>query len=160
MPTLSMNYAASAAVTLGLTTTPLGDGNWWQSAVVDNGTNLYIDATLGGSIQVGATVVDGGTIDIFLYGDIDGTVYTGGASGSDAAYTADGEELLLVDFHTIVIDATANVDYVWGPRSVREAFGVMPKKWGVVVQNNTGGALHGTGSNNTLDYYGIKYTSA
>ena len=158
MPTLSNNYATSAELTL--TATSLADGAWRQSAAIDNGTNLYLDALLGGSLQVGTTPTDGGTIDVYLYADIDGALYTAGASGSDAAYTADGEELLLFDFATIVVDATSDVDYVFGPRSVREVFGVMPKKWGVVIENNTGATLHATGTNNTLAFYGIKLDSA
>lgn len=160
MANLTNNYATIATLTMGLTTTPLGDGSWWQSLVVDNTTNKYLDALLGGSIQVGTSPTDGGTIDIYLYADVDGTLYTGGASGADAAYTADGEEKLLLDFLSIVVDATSDQDYVFGPRSVREVFGVMPKKWGLVIENNSGAALNATGTNNTLAFYGMTLDSA
>ena len=159
MTTLSINYASAATVTLTLTS--LGDGSWRQSTVVDNQSNLFVDASLGGSVQTGTNPTVDTTIDIYLYGSYDGTNFTGGASGSDAAYTPDGEETLFVRIKTIVVDATSDQDYVWGPVSVRDAFGGhMPREWGVVVENNTGATLNATGTNNETQFTGIKYTNA
>ena len=155
MATATLNYATAATITLtlaGLTNT-----SFRQSAVVDNTTNKYQDAHLGGSIQVGTTPTDKSTIEVYLYGTFDGTAYTAGASGSDAAYTADGEELLLVPAQIIQVDTTTDQDYVWGPVSVAAAFGgYMPSKWGVVVKNATGVTLNATGTNNITKFIGIK----
>lgn len=151
----------STAQTVTMTNTSLGDGSWRQSASVDNATNLYVDAHLGGSIQTGTTPTANGTIDIYAYGSYDGTNFTGGASGSDAAYTADGEELLFPLLLSITVDATSNQDYVFGPVSVAQAFGgVLPETWGIVIENNTGAALNATGTNNEIQFFGITYTSA
>lgn len=151
----------STAQTVTMTNTSLGDGSWRQSASVDNGTNLYIDAHLGGSIQTGTTPTANGTIDIYAYGSYDGTNFTGGASGSDAAYTADGEELLFPLLLSITVDATSDQDYVFGPVSVAQAFGgVLPETWGIVIENNTGAALNATGTNNEIQFFGVTYTSA
>ena len=98
MATYRLNYATAASVTITLTS--LGDGSWRQSASVDNGTNKYIDAHVGGSIQVGSAAA--GTIDIYAYATYDGSTFTGGASGSDAAYTANGEESLFKLLEVIV----------------------------------------------------------
>lgn len=158
MATSNLSYAASAAITLTLTS--LADGSYRQSTAVDNGTNLYMDAHVGGSLQTG-TSPTGGTIEIYAYADIDGTLYTAGASGTDGAYTADGEEGLLKLLLVITPDTTSDQDYVWGPVSVASAFGgILPKKWGLVVANNSGAALNATGTNNTTDYYGIEFTTA
>lgn len=159
MATISMNYSTAQTVTITLTS--LGDGAWRQSASVDNGTNKYIDAHLGGSIQVGTTPTDGTTIDVYAYGTYDGTNFTGGASGSDAAYTADGEEDELRLIQVITVDATSDQDYVFGPISIAQAFGgVLPETWGIIVENNTGAALNATGTNNEIQFFGIKYDSA
>lgn len=159
MATTTLNYSTAQSVTL--TATSLADTSWRQSASVDNGTNLFIDAHIGGSIQTGTTPTAGGTIDIYAYGSYDGTNFTAGASGTDAAYTADGEEGLFKPLETIVVDATSNQDYVWGPVSVAQAFGgILPETWGIVIQNNTGAALNATGTNNEVQFFGIKYTSA
>ena len=140
MATASQNYATAAALTITLTS--LGDGSYRQSTAVDNGTNKYLDAIIGGSIQVGTSPTDGSAIEIFAYGTYDnGTTYTAGCSGSDAAYTADGEESLLAPLALIIVDSTSDQDYVWGPVSVAQAFGgFLPEEWGIVVR--TGPELH------------------
>lgn len=151
----------STAQTVTMTNTSLTNGSWRQSASVDNGTNLFIDAHLGGSIQVGTTPTANGTIDIYAYGSYDGTNFTGGASGTDSAYTADGEELLFPLLLSIIVDATSDQDYVFGPVSVAQAFGgVLPETWGIVIENNTGATLNATGTNNEIQFFGITYTSA
>lgn len=159
MATTNIAYATAASVTL--TATSLADGSWRQSTAVDNTTNLYMDAHIGGSIQTGTTPTANGTIDIYAYGTYDGTNYTGGASGTDGAYTADGEELLFPLLLSITVDATSDQDYVFGPVSVAQAFGgVLPSKWGIVIENNTGAALNATGTNNEVQFQGVTYTSA
>lgn len=152
-------YSTAQTVTITFTSS-FTDGSWRQSTAVDNGTNMYIDAHIGGSIQVGATPTAGGTFDIYAYGTYDGTNYTAGCSGSDSAYTADGEEDELMFLTSITVDATANENYVWGPVSVASAFGgVLPETWGIVVENNTGDTANATGTNNEVQFFGITYTS-
>ena len=57
--------------------------------------------------------------------------------------------------------AASNDDYEWGPVSVAEVFGgVLPSKWGLVVHNDSGAALHATGTNNSTRYFGIKHDIA
>lgn len=155
MATATPNYSTAQTVTITLTS--LADGSWRQSTAVDNTTNKYLDALLGGSIQTGAIPTADSLIEIYLYGTYDDTNYTAGASGTDGAYTADGEETLFKLVETIIVDATANQDYVFGPISVAQAFGgLMPKKWGVVVKNGTGDALNATGTNNEVQFLGYK----
>jgi hypothetical protein len=153
---LTPNYASAATVTI--TMTSLGNDSWRQSAVVDNTGNKYVDALLGGSIQVGATPVNGNAITVYVYGTYDSSTYTAGASGSDAAYTSDGEAHLFLPVERIIVDSTSNQDYVFGPVSVASVFGgVLPPKWGVVVHNLSGGSLNATGTNNAIKFTGVKY---
>lgn len=163
MATRTLNYAAAASVTITLTS--LASAGWRSSAVVDNTTDKYLDALVGGKIQVGAVSADG-TLEIYAYGTYDGTEYNGGLDGTDTAITwgttpsassvegFNNLELLGV----IAVDTTDdNKDIRWGPFSVAEAFGgLLPSKWGVVVKNNTGLALHATGTNNECQFIGIK----
>lgn len=163
MTTASPNYAGAAGTAISITLTSLGDGNWRQSAVVDNTSNLYMDAMVGGSIQVGTSPTAGGTIDIYAYGQYDATgEYTAGASGSDAAYTADGEETSLKLVDVIQVDGTSDQDYEWGPASVAAAFGLLslPQRWGLIIENNTGATLNATGTNNEVKYTGVNFDSA
>ena len=150
-------YAAEATITLTLTS--LGNGSWRQSTVVNNTTDLYTDALVGGSVQTG-TLSAGGSIDFFCYGQTnDDPDYTGGASGTDGAYTADGEELLFPFLGTIITDDTDDDrDMAFGPWPVAPLFGGhLPQRWGIVVENNTGAALHATGTNNEVVYRGLNY---
>lgn len=155
MATTSLNYAAAATLTITLAS--LATATWRESTAVDNTTNKYTDALLGGKIMTGTTPTVNTTIEVYLYGTYDGTAYTAGASGTDAAYTADGEELLFPVAQIIQVDATSDQQYVFGPISVAAAFGgVLPSKWGVVVKNSSAVALNATGSNHEIKFIGVK----
>ena len=159
MATTSQLYSAWTALTITLAS--LANDAWRESTVVDNTSNLYDDVLIGGSITTGTTPTANKTVEVYFYALADGTVYTGGASGADAVYTADGEETLFPICEIIQVDATSDQAYVFGPVSVRAAFGgAMPSKWGVVVKNATGVALNATGGNHVLKYMGIKTTIA
>lgn len=159
MTTTSMNYAAAVNVTL--TQESLANGSWRQSTVVDNTSNLYVDVLLGGIVRTGTSPTADATIDIYIYASYDGVNYTAGASGSDAAYTADGEENLFKKIETIIVDGTSDQYYVWGPVSVAALFGgTMPSKWGVVIENNSGSTLNATVGNNETQFIGIKFDNA
>ncbi len=162
MTTTKVAYAGASGVAITLTKAGLADGSWRQSASVDNTSNLYLDALVGMSVQTGTSPVAGGTIDIYAYGQYDGSAeFTGGASGSDAAYTADGEELLFKLIGVIVVDATSDQDYEFGPVAIARFFGgFLPQRWGIVIENNTGVALNATGTNNETLYTGIHITTA
>jgi len=155
MATTSLNYAAAAALTITLAS--LANNAWRESAAVDNTANKYTDALLGGKIMTGTTPTVNTTIEVYLYGSYDGTAYTAGASGTDAVYTADGEELLFAVAQIIQVDATSDQQYVFGPISVAAAFGgTMPSKWGVVVKNASAVALNATAGNFELKFIGVK----
>lgn len=166
MPTLTINYAAAASLTLGLVS--LADAGWRESTAVDNSVNKYVDAHVGGKIQIGAVAADG-TISFYAYGSYDGTEYTAGVTGSDGTITwgttgatgVDGFNDLFF-LGAIAVDTTDdNDDKRWGPFSVASAFGgILPTKWGIVVRNSTGTAFHATGTNNECQFIGIKYDVA
>jgi len=159
MATGKLTYSAAQSITI--TQTSLGSGSYRESTAVDNGTNRFIDAQVGGITQLGAVGADG-TIDIFAYGTYDGTNYTAGMTGSDAAITwgtntsVDGF-LDLRFLGSVAVDNTDdNDDRKWGPFSVAAAFGgALPSKWGIVIRNNTDIALHATGTNNEVQYIGV-----
>ncbi len=166
MATVTTNYTAAATVTI--TVTSLADGGYRESSAVDNSSNKYVDAIVGGKIQVGAVGADG-TIAIYAYGSYDGTEYTAGVTGSDGTITwgttgstgVDGYNNLPL-LGVVSVDTTDDNDDVrWGPFCVAAAFGgVLPTKWGIVVKNSTGTALHATGTNNECQFMGVKFDVA
>jgi hypothetical protein len=164
--TATINYASAASITCTLTS--LASAGWRQSAEVSNTTNKYIDALVAGSIQAGSVTADG-TIEVYAYGSIDGTVYSGGLGTTDQGITwgttgstsVHGYNQLKLLQVLDVDDTDDNEDIEFGPVSVASVFGgVLPEKWGVIVKNNTGASLHATGTNNAIKYQGIKFDSA
>jgi hypothetical protein len=155
-------YATAASMTITLTS--LGSAAYRESTAVDNTTNLYLDAFVGGRVQIGAVTADG-QIEFYAYGSWDGTLYTAGLTGSDAAITwgtTGGVDSYndLVPLGSVAVDTTDdNDDVKFGPFSVAAAFGGrLPPKWGVVVKNSTGIAFHATGTNNEMKYRGVYET--
>ncbi len=168
MATISQNRATAASITC--TVTSLADGGYRCSAVVDNTTNLYMDAQLNVSIQAGAPTADG-KISVFAYGGMDGTtIYDGGLNGANETITwgttpstSSVEGFNQLKLLTVLsVDSTDdNNDIEATIGSVAAAFGgILPARWGLVVLNETGATLNATGTNNTFDYVGIKYDSA
>lgn len=127
------------------------------STLVDNTTNKYPDYILAGFITAHASVAPtvGTTIEIWLYGSEDDS-YTlpDGIGVSDANKTLTStytKNSGLVLAHIITVSAVAAVKYDIRPLSIRNAFGgILPKKFGVYVVQNTGQALNATGSNHQL----------
>lgn len=160
MATVSTQYYSQETITISLNN--LGDASWRQSLYVDNSTNRYIDALLGGLVTVSATspLTDGGTIEVYAYGSwTGGSTYTAGCTGADGAYSPTGEEGLLRLVETIVIDATLSEQYAFGPVSMASVFGgTLPSRWGVVVRNETNQQFAASG--NSIVFQGVKFDSA
>lgn len=167
MATSNIAYGTTTAIAV-TSADSLGDGSWCSSALVDNSSSLNIDAVVGGSLQIGTPTADG-SIDIYVAGSWDGTEFTAGVDAGDAAITwgttgsthVNGEFDLPLLASVSVAGTDDNNDVVFGPFSIAQAFGgTMPKEFCIVIENNTGAALHATGTNNHLEYTGITYTSA
>ena len=153
MAVTTITYASDSAVTLTLAS--LADGAYRQSTVVDNNTNGYIDVQVSGGITTGTSPTADENIEIYAYADA-GTDYTGGASGTDSAYTAAGDENQFKLIAVIVVNGTSDNEYIWGPVSISQAFGgLTPKEWGIVVRNNSGVALNSTGANHFVNFVGL-----
>jgi hypothetical protein len=165
MTTATINYAAAATLTMTLaalaTDASLLAGR--ESTAVDNTTNLYVDALVGGKVTSHASVAPtaGKQIEVWAYGTYDGTTYSGGCTGSDNNLTFASEKTMLKLLTIIPTDASTAHTYEWGPFSVAQAFGgTMPQKWGIYMVQNTGQALNATAGNHEVKYTGIKFVSS
>lgn len=129
----------------------------WQSDVVNNSANLYLDELVELEIHMGTGTsgADKG-LTVYAYASIDAaTTYTESASGSEGSYTmATDRQLRPIGFiPATVTSATLKA----GPFSVAAAFGgVLPERWGIVVYNNTGIALS---TGNVIKHQGVYATS-
>lgn len=150
MATTKLQYGDATALTI--TVNSLASGSARESTAVDNTTNVYVDAMLYVALKLTAgTPADG--IDVYLYASADGTNYDDNATGSDAAITlrTNPNFVLLGRIQT----ATAGA-LTWKKSflSIAAAFGgVMPRKWGVIIVNNSGFAFDSSG--NSITYSGI-----
>lgn len=137
-----------------------------ESTVVDNSSNLYIDALLSGQITTGTSPTASKQIVVAVYGttyDGTNTYYPAGATGSDANLTPTAAGLVgppgfLVPAVVIPTNSTTNVKYKFGPVSVAQVLGLqtLPIKWGVFVWHNTGVALENTGGDQFIYYQGVQ----
>lgn len=159
MANITQGYGTSnQAITI--TIASLANGSSRQSTIVDNTSNLFTDALVLLKIKTGASgTTTTGVVTVYAFGTTDnGTTYSENAGASDAAITlTSNPNVRLVG----VINCVANATTYYSPVfSIASAFGgVLPAKWGIIINNGTGGALDSTGGNHSAVYQGV-YTVA
>lgn len=152
-------FGGNTAITITYTT--LANLSSHQSAAVDNTANLYLDALVTVSFTTGA-VASPTTVYVYVAGSIDGTTWPGegsghndGVTGLDAAITLESPTNLRL--LGVINTPTASMSYVSSPMSVAQAFGgVMPLKWSIIINNQSGAAF----TAGTASYTGVYTTNA
>lgn len=155
MSTRKIAYAASVGITCTLDS--LANAGARECTAVDNGTNLYLDAILDINIPLAAGTPTANTaaINIYFYSSEDGTNFLDNATGADAAVTLRSPTNLKGPAVFPTPDS-GGLTYKCLIESVARMFGgLLPRKWGFVVQNSTGLAFS-TGCTKT--YTGITET--
>lgn len=167
MATATINYAASAALTITLASLASATSKLTgrESTAVSNTTNKYIDALVGGKITTGTTPTTGKTIEIWVYGAVNDTpTYPDVLDGtdSDETFGDDGSKFAALKLAKVInTDATSDQSYWVAPFSVAQLFGgVMPTHWGLWITHDTGVALNATAGNHEFKYTGIRYDVA
>lgn len=157
MATISTEkLGATTAITCTLNSLAASATVGRQCTVVDNGTNLFDDALLTIIVTTG-TVSAPVAVWVYIFGSEDGTNFDqddGVIGTTDAAYTVNAASNLR---GPVAISCPTSSKVYNKVISIASFFGgVMPRKWGFVVVNNTGGALAGSG--NSASYTGITET--
>ena len=154
MADIKNKYATKADFTITLAS--LANNGARQSTEIDNSSNLYLDALVQVKIKSPASsTASTGVVNIYAFASADDqTTRTENAGASDAGITLTSPtNARLIGVLNVVANATT---YYGGPFSVAAAFGgVMPKYWGIIVENKTGGTLDSTGGNHTISYQGV-----
>lgn len=151
MADVKQAFGTSTSITITLNS--MASGGARESTVVDNSSNLFLDALVRVSVSVG-TVGAPKEVRIYVYGSEDGTVYEDPATGSDAAITLEDPPVMKL---ARVIPTPSNSKVYESVFTVAQCFGgIMPRKWGIVVENQTGAAL--AGSANSATYSGMYQT--
>lgn len=131
-----------------------------ESTVVDNTSNQDFDAAVMVKIKSGAASTSAtGYVNVYVYASADGgTTYNDNATGSDAAITlVVPPNARLIGVVNIVANATT---YKAGPFSVASVLGYLPGKWGVIIENKTGGTLDATGGSHSVIYERVRGSSS
>lgn len=162
MSTRKIVYGSKTA--LSITLASLGSAAVRSSAFVNNDSNKYVDAIVGGKITAGTSPSATGTIAVYAYGTVDpdettprySGAYDGEVDGTDKAITKkDNSARLLGRFQ---LETTTGRVLNLPPMSVAAVFGgVLPEEWGILIENETGVALNSTESNHGLWYQGLHY---
>lgn len=156
MANIKQEFGSSTAITITLNS--LASAGTRESTAIVNTTDKFLDAlvTVIAKLAAGTPASDK-AIYVYAYGSEDGTNYTDNATGYDAAITLRNPTNLKLVATIAVPDAGA-LTYKSHPFSIAAAFGgVMPRKWGIVVENKSGLALDTTG--NSASYTGIYASS-
>ena len=168
MATTTISYSSPTTITCSVAST--GSSSTWvagrESNEIDNTTNKYVDALVQGKITVGTTPTASTQILVYVWGSdtAASTANIDVIDGADSAETItsagvrDGFLKLAV---AINVDATtSDRGYPFGPFSVADLFGQLPKYWGMFVMHNTGVNLNSTGGNHAFTYTGVKFDTA
>jgi hypothetical protein len=165
MSTVNIAYAASSVITITLasiaTSATFVAGA--ESTIVDNTSNKYVDAIVGGKITVGTTPTVNTQILVYVFTPIDSTpTYPDVMDGTDSVETLTsvgvGRGFLKLGAVLDVDAVTSNIAYPFSFTVAALFGGVMPSRWGLFVAHNTGVNLHATGGNHVIKYEGITYT--
>lgn len=125
-------------------------------AVVDDGAD---DVIVGGFFTTGTSPTTAKRIQVFLYASWNGgTTYSAGLAGTDGDAPDAGETGGLIGPIWVTdTDATNDHRYEWGPVSLVGVLGVVPDRWGLVVQHDTGVNFNATAGNHEASYRPVKY---
>jgi len=130
------SYGASAAITAtALATLANSALAGWQCAALDNSVDLALAVliTLQVTLAAGSPANDK-TVYVYVYESEDGTNYTDNATGAAGLLTRrDPTNMKLIG--TIATPDSGALTY---KQTFLYAPGVMPRKWGVFVNNYTG----------------------
>lgn len=172
MAETKIKYAADAALTVTNWGTGLANGEYALSSVVDNSSDLFLDALVGGTIAAstvtGGPIVAGDTFDVYVVaqysdtatdigGAIDALLGWGNEEAEDTAFVK-ANLVLLASLHVQATTPDTTQDLHFGPVGIAQLFGgIMPKKWGLILHNNSAATL---GAGSDANYIGITYETA
>ncbi len=166
MTTTKLSYSAATQLTITLnpSSTGIANNSARLSTAVDNSTNLYLDALVGVSIKTASgSLASNPYVNVYAYAFVDGTNYTDqdrmNSAGTDSAFTLGGSPYNVRLIGVLNVKTAATTTY-GGAYSVAAAFGgVLPTKWGVVIENQSGLALDNSAPGSVY-FYGITATNA
>jgi hypothetical protein len=129
-----------------------------ESTEVLQSTDLALDVLIDGKITTGTSPTAAKRIIIWAWaGAYDGSTARrpAGVAGADAGLTPGSSWANeFYQLHWIDTSATSNVTYTFAGKSLLACFGgvMLPPRWGLFVEHNTGNNLDSTAGNHELRY--------
>lgn len=168
MATTTISYTTATTITCSVAS--VASSSTWvagqESNEIDNTSNKYDDALVQGKITVGTTPTASTLILVYVWGSDTSAATTNldtidGVDSTETLTSAGVRDGFLKLGAAINVDATtSNRSYWFGPFSVADLFGQVPKFWGLFVTHNTGANLNSTAGNHSFTYTGIKFDTA
>lgn len=129
----------------------------WQSTVVDNTSNLYLDSLVMAVIDFANTApANSKCVFFFAYHGLESGTYTNPVTGSEGTLTlldvtanAQAMKMLGILPYTTADEVAESV--LWSVAAT--AGGILPPYWGVAAINHTGAAIAASG--NTIKFRGV-----
>lgn len=156
---MALNYGSSNALSFaGAFATAANNAVHSSAAVTTSTTNNIVDTMVRVQCTAG-TVASPNQVVVYVYGSEDGTNF---ASNSGTSDDVDGTAKALTALQSptnmrllgVVSTMVSSATYKSQPMSIAAAFGgIMPRKWGIVVQNTTGAAFTAASGSYTEIYY-------
>lgn len=156
MADIDTNYGTKTAITITLAS--LADGSSRQSTSWSTLTGNQIDQLVRARSNGQSGGIDFCMIYVFGALDDSSNEFTDNAGASDAAFTtANIKNSPLLG----ALSMNAATAVCGGPYSIASAFGgFLPAEVGLIVHNDSGAALHATGSEHDFEYIPVYVSSA
>jgi len=144
MSDIKTKYGGSSQA-IAVTINGLANDAKRESTAVDNSANCFLDALVQVKIATNTAADSSGdkSVYVYAYGTVDdGAACSANASGSDAAFGTDPQQLNNCRLLGVIYAPTQNKIYESDLMSVASAFGgLLPQRWGIIVHNRTGQTL-------------------
>ena len=138
-----VKLAYGTATSISITLDSLGSGSIAVAGTaIDNTSNLFEDVLVDVLLDPGSTAAPF-AINVYITTSVDGTNYSDETNVENMVF--------LGSYY-----APSTTAFRGRAFSIAQAMGVMPPKWKLVVQNNSGAALAGSG--NSAQYRGVYRT--
>jgi hypothetical protein len=131
----------------------------WTSAGIVNTTELALHYFVSGqfALNTGAAPTVNTSVEVYAYAchrDNGGSpvwpdLFSSGTEGTEGAATVHDEEERdagMVLLWSCTVDTSTSAVHVMPPRDIAQAFGFVPQRFALWVVQNTGQALHSSGS--------------
>jgi hypothetical protein len=143
MASIKVAYAASSNLTVTNLNSLASSQTWvagWESNVIDNTTNLYLDYLVSAKLTVASSNNQAGQIRLYIVGMLDDSTWPDVFDGTESTETVTDTEMrdAICKLGAITeVDTGAGDVYYLGPFSVASLFGgVCPAKFVVFVSQN------------------------